>query len=138
MKRYALFLELLVSLFLIALCLFPLLKPHFSMQKVLSASDKKVEYDRLAKLATVELKTWLYEHRYSWDQLRKGVKGSLTLGHEVDSPEAVFELKSLRHYSLRNEQGHFLLMQLNISFEKEEPVSSFLFLQRKVREEPLT
>lgn len=76
-KRSFLLLELLISLALVACCLFPLIKPHVFIHKKEREALEKMQLEMQAERAFCELKRQLYEQKISWKQLAKGVSGEL-------------------------------------------------------------
>lgn len=74
-KSSYLILELMVALFLLATCLFPLIKPNVQLYL---AEKKRYESQlnySLQKNLLVDVKQHLLERRYSFSQLKEGVKG---------------------------------------------------------------
>lgn len=93
-KRSFLLFELLVSLTLIVLCLFPLIKPHTSIRKEEQAFLYEMQLERLAQEAFCILKEDLYNNKLSWNSLRKGCSG--TLDHEFSLTTGA---KKIKHVS---------------------------------------
>lgn len=135
-KKYSLLIELLVALALVVMCLFPLLTPHFRMQKELFKRSEQMQLHRLAETAALEVKVQLYENIYPWKKLNSAtpVKGTL---EEVflsqKSYKPYFELSKLRHYTRKSDGAHFLFMRLDIYFQRNHincgHFASHLFLQ---------
>ncbi len=75
-KRSFLLLELVISLALIMLCLFPLLRPNLQLyqlsKKRLAASEN---YSKKSVLLC-KIKRELFEAKYSWEELKKGITTS--------------------------------------------------------------
>lgn len=68
-KRSFLLFELLISLTLITMCFFPLIKSHFFVRLASLNQLKEMQLERGAQAAFCELKTKLYEKKHSWKQL---------------------------------------------------------------------
>lgn len=78
-KRSFLLFELLVSLTLIVLCIFPLIKPHVFMRKADWRNLEEIQLERVAQEAFCLLKQELYENKEtSWNALHKGFQGKLS------------------------------------------------------------
>jgi hypothetical protein len=76
-KKSFLLFELLISLALIVLCLFPLVKPYAYMQKGEKHALIEMQLACLAQQAFCYLKEDLYNHRLSWDSLVAGTSGKI-------------------------------------------------------------
>lgn len=91
-KRSFLLVELLVSLTLIVLCLFPLLKPLAAMRKNDQKYLRKIQLDQAYQVAYGEVKTKLYAHEHSWEDLKRGADGELDLISKIlISPQNTLE-----------------------------------------------
>lgn len=80
-KRSFLLIELLISLALVACCLFPLIKPHVSIHKSERKALEQMQIEMHVERAFCLLKQYLYEQKITWKQLQKneGVGGELGL-----------------------------------------------------------
>lgn len=77
-KRSFLLFELLISLALITLCLFPLIQPLAAMRKEEYKYLEEIQLERIAQNAFCELKTILYENKtHRWEQLASEVSAQL-------------------------------------------------------------
>ena len=77
-KRSFLLFELLISLALIALCLFPLIKPHAAMRKGQLDHLIEMQLEQVNQAAFCTFKKMLYENRGpAWKQLQKETRGTL-------------------------------------------------------------
>lgn len=72
-KRSFLLIELIISLFLITLCLFPLFKPFLNMQRFEMQKRKEIAAFREDRERFCKAKEDLFEHKYSWKELQKGI-----------------------------------------------------------------
>lgn len=68
-KRSFLLFELLISLALIALCLFPLIKPHVTIKRIENSYLENVFFETRSHIAYCKLKELLHEHKIPWKQL---------------------------------------------------------------------
>lgn len=68
-KRSFLLFELLISLALIVLCFFPLIKPHASMRKANIEQLEHMQLERAAQEAFCYIKEQLYENKLRWKDL---------------------------------------------------------------------
>lgn len=80
-KRSFLLLELLISLALVACCLFPMVKPHMAIHQEERKELKKMQLEMHAERAFCLLKEKLYE-RHAWETLQKA-KGNLDFDSDV-------------------------------------------------------
>jgi hypothetical protein len=83
-KRSFLLFELLISLALISLCLFPLIQPHAAMRKKEKCYLEEIQLERIAQNAFCILKQKLYENsEHAWDDLVKGTAGMLEESFQI-------------------------------------------------------
>lgn len=73
-KRSFLLFELLLSLSLLLLCLFPLLKTHIGLTKGAGKEIAALKEALKQEEDFCQLKTKLYEHKVSWEELMQGTK----------------------------------------------------------------
>lgn len=78
-RSYLLF-EVLMAMALLLVCLFPLVRAHTGMGQLSKQRLQKQEMRAAAHLAFLEIKAHLYQHDYTWQQLRKGVSGETQCG----------------------------------------------------------
>lgn len=77
-KRSFLLFELLVALALVTLCLFPLLKPHFGIQKEQIKEVEMLQLQRFANEAFCKIKEKLYtDESLNWNYFSKTQSGTL-------------------------------------------------------------
>jgi len=121
-RKSYLLLEVLISLGLVLLCLFPLVKPlvHIRLQTTLALEETRLE--RLASLAFIEVKQRLYEHQYSWDELRKGIEDEL-------SPITL----TIKDTKTGNEQSktihrHFVIEKIDRCYRNKTTQNTYMFL----------
>ncbi len=77
-KRSFLLFELLVSMALITLCLFPLVKPLAAMRRADRSYLENIQLERAAQNAFCLIKAKLYENKFhSWNQLGSSTSGEL-------------------------------------------------------------
>lgn len=115
-----LLLEIILSLFLITLCFFPLLKTHFAIR---SAEQKELLYLTLAReadLAFISLKEKIYRQSHSWEELVHG--GSFTfLESELEKMPSYplhYTLRPFKH-STKHSGTTYVLIQVIFSFALE-------------------
>jgi hypothetical protein len=68
-RRSFLLIEVLVSLTLIALCFFPLIKPLVAMRRADWSHLEKIQLQQISQLAFCRVKEKLYNQAYSWKEL---------------------------------------------------------------------
>ncbi|MCH9608553.1 MAG: hypothetical protein S4CHLAM45_11310 [Chlamydiales bacterium] len=107
-KRSFLLLEIVLSLALIALCLFPLVKPHLAIKKEEYAYVQKLKQRPLLQNARCQFLEDLYSHKYSVTQLREN-----------------FNLSEAKQKPSLNKRGYLLTVHLN-SAEEVEPHTFFI------------
>lgn len=122
-KRSFLLLELLLSLALIALCLFPLLKPQAAMRKADMANLEEMQWERVAQAAFCKVKVMLYENQIPWSALKKGVSGELDDG---------FTLERKGNYSCR-----YTIRKLDSSYKKNQTVGLVVEIDLNFTPHPL-
>ena len=71
-KRCFLLLEVVISLTLLTLCLFPLIKPLVFLHRAEAKRFANVEHYRKDQNELCKLKERLFERSYSWDKLKEG------------------------------------------------------------------
>lgn len=76
-KRSFLLFELLVSMALISLCLFPLMKPLAAMRCADRCYLEDIQLEMAAQNAFCRIKENLFESSYNWNQLSSPVSGEL-------------------------------------------------------------
>ena len=83
-KRSFLLFELLISLTLIALCLFPLIKPHVAMRKSQLENLISMQLEQVNQEAFCLFKEELYQNKGpSWENLYKGTEGILNKEFDI-------------------------------------------------------
>lgn len=115
-KRSFLLLEIVISLFLIVLCLFPLVRTHTSIRVSQAKQHHQMKCDPLFQNMFCNIKQCLYERNYSWDQLKKGVS---------NSDFALQEIKECNKPSLK---GHGMLLNITMKIDNLEQ-TRLLFLE---------
>ena len=73
-KRCFLLLEVVVSLTLLSLCLFPLIKPLVFLHRAEAKRFANVEHYRKDQNELCSIKEKLFEHVYSWERLKEGTE----------------------------------------------------------------
>ncbi len=76
-KRSFLLFELIISLALITLCLFPLIQTHAQLRKQNQKEIETIQVEQLAQEAFCYLKEKLYEHEIPWKKIKKEIRGTL-------------------------------------------------------------
>jgi hypothetical protein len=111
-KRCSLLLEVLIALFLVALCLTPLLSPLFHLKKTEIAQQRTHQKRKEMLLKKAAIKEALFERQISWENLH-GFNGE---GYRIEIIEE-FEKKltsetyRLLRISLDNEDSFTLLIK---------------------------
>lgn len=108
-KRSYLLLEIFLSLTLIVLCFFPLIKPHTAIKKADLALITKLKSHRQFNNAYVQLLEKLYNHKYSWKQLREGFSDKLEIGS--------FTITPLHETTKTSSQRRGLLLSIELFLE---------------------
>jgi hypothetical protein len=95
-KRSFLLIEVLISLALIALCLFPLIKPLVAMRQEDRKYIELIQLEMASQHAFCEVKKMLYEHKIPWKSFSKenDFKDVLTKTYEI-----AFNKGMSRHYT---------------------------------------
>ncbi len=73
-KQSFLLFELLLSMGLVLLCLFPLIQTHMGIAKAEQAEIRTLEQRFYVQEAVCALKKRLHEHEFTWEQLMQNVK----------------------------------------------------------------
>lgn len=73
-KRSFLLFELILSLSLVLLCLLPLINIHIGIAKSELGHIREVREEQIAQKAFCLLKIDIYEHKYSWADLSRGIQ----------------------------------------------------------------
>ncbi|MFZ0565743.1 MAG: hypothetical protein WAM28_06125 [Chlamydiales bacterium] len=138
-KRSFLLFELLLAIALVSLCLFPLLKPHFAIQKEQQKELKQMQLSKIASGAFCEIKKRIYSDKdWDWEKFSKKISGILP-----ESEPVYLSMNKSRTYQPRYvikkkqkapkiEGG--LLLQVDIYFDEGRETNSFsrtLFIQKK-------
>lgn len=118
-KRPFLLLEILISLLLVSLCLFPLLAPHIQMRKADYHFLEKMRFTTLSQNAFCLLKIKLHELQIDWKSLQKGVYRELEGVSEEEL--CFFELKQLDECTKKN-KGSLLVLKADFFFKKNAKV----------------
>ena len=140
-KRSFLLFELLLSLALLTLCLFPLLKPHITINRDQREKLERIQLERISKGAFCEIKERLHTQEWSWQHLLKGISGELSESPPVYSGQKRFH-KYQPRYSLKKidhstTQNGALLLEAKIYFPSINgkrdigPFSHIFFLKGK-------
>lgn len=75
-------LEVMIAMFLVALCALPLIQPHVYMFEQEQKAIRLLEVDHAASLVYADIVETLYENKIDWDQIvDKSVR------HPINSPE---------------------------------------------------
>ena len=122
-------LELLVALMLVAICFYPLLKPHVSICKIEYERLEKMELQRISREAFVMFKEKLYENKiFSWKELNN--QGELVYDSEpikVTTSEGkeyfpTFILKKRERSTEKSKGISYLLCHVTVGFpNKKQP-----------------
>lgn len=119
-KRSFLLFEVLIALALVALCLFPLLKPHFAIQKEQRKELEMIQFQRLAKEAFCKVREELSNESLNWDYFSKTQSGTLqqTMPVYLDKDKICYYQP---HYSIEKMKNApkvegALLLKVNIYF----------------------
>jgi hypothetical protein len=122
-KRSFLLFELLVSLALVLLCLFPLIKPHASMRKAASKQMEQMQMQRVAQTAFCTLKQMLYENKeHTWGDLMHGTEGKLAELFTIFTGEKItktlscnYTIKQIDHSDKTKKSGLVIEIALNFT-----------------------
>ena len=138
-KRSFLLFEVLISLALITLCLFPLLKPHIGIQKKQKERLEKIQLERFSKAAFCKVKEKLCENKtWSWHLLLKGVSGELDIPANVylggKEPLAYQTSYHIQKMDNSTKKDGALVLQVDIYFTSRKqhkigPFSHTFFVQ---------
>lgn len=141
-KRSFLLLELLISLALIALCFFPLIKPHTLMRKADISYLEEIQLERVAQAAFCHIKERLYENRvHQWENLCRQDEGKLDEPFFI-SLETAGEKQLTCHYTTqcldkvnkRSQNKMGLLIEISMHFSptltKKNPYVRTLYLEQ--------
>ena len=123
-KRSYLLLEIVISLMLITLCLFPLVKPHLAMRQSHALHLKEMKSLPLFQNVFCKIKRMLYEQQLTWKELTAGVEG------EID--HVAYSISKLDSCNKPSLNGRGLLIQIKLTYEKIDQVHT-LFLQEVSR-----
>ncbi len=133
-KKFFLLLEVTLACTLAALCLVPLIKPHFAIRQAHYAELEKTICEREAFNAFMETKQLLYEHQIPWGALAKGTEGDLPQLEVSRGPgfhkiyDRCYTLNKKRLYTHNNTHFRYLLMDCTIHFSsKGKTLYSFTF-----------
>lgn len=81
-KRSFLLFEILISMALILLCFFPMIKPHAAMCRAERKYLEEIRLEQLSQIAFCQIKERLYETRsHTWQDLLGEASGTIALGH---------------------------------------------------------
>lgn len=129
-KRSFLLFELLISLALLMLCLFPLIKPHLGIHKVQVVNLEKMQGEQKAYNMFCRLKERLYENRHSWKELMEGTEGTIEKEGEV----CRYVITQLDYAYKQNSPNSALVLDIALYFPNQEnPYSHTLYVERKER-----
>lgn len=107
-KRSFLLLELVISLALIMLCLFPLLRPNLQLYQLSKKRLAASENFSKNSLLLCKIKRELFEAKYSWEELKKG----------ISTPE--YSMKAIEKTEREAFQREGLLLEVTTAFGKHE------------------
>lgn len=137
-KRSFLLLEVLIAFTLLITCFFPLLKPHLWMRKERLNQLEQWQLHRLSRLAIVEVKRKLYEHKYPWGKLKEGFEEELAdaiiyINKKEKPLKQTFAIKPIQNYTKRTTGDHYLFLELQICYGKSaaKTFSTFLFIENR-------
>lgn len=123
-KRSYLLLEIVLSLFLISICLFPLIRPHLAIEKSRAKQIKEVSAYAPFQNAFCLLKENLYEQKISWKQLNAGHNGNFGPIH--------YEINKIDECNKPSLNGRGLLLQVKFTLDQLEHVRT-LFIEEVAR-----
>lgn len=126
-KRSFLLFELLISLALIVLCLFPMIKPHAQMRKAQIKQLEEMQMQRIVQEAFCVLKQKLYENKeHTFSELMVDAKGTLdktfTLSIGADKTKelnCLYVLKHREHFDKRSQNKTGLTLDVELTFTPE-------------------
>lgn len=132
-KRSFQLFELLISLVLISLCLFPMIKTHALMRKEERKQLEQVLLEKASQDAFCLIKEKLYENKgHSWEELMAGTVGELGLitprSNGVGAKQVFcnYQIKALDHVNKKNPNREGLIIEVNFDlyvvkqFDKEK------------------
>jgi hypothetical protein len=145
-KRSFLLLEILIALFLLSLCLFPIARnPIFFLKSQLKIIDE-IHCQRIADLTFCKIKEKLYQNEICWDSLIKNKSNSKIysdLKDELVEVDNFYKKEIKRSYkiSIKNQkkgQGNYLYRILNVEIyllpknQKKSFIYNYnIFVQKK-------
>ncbi|MFN0065000.1 MAG: hypothetical protein ACKVOH_02050 [Chlamydiales bacterium] len=134
-KKSFLLLELVISLLLVTLCLFPLIRPLRNIQLFTFKQLHDMQYERLSRVALCDLKQQLFENRLSWEQLEKRAKGELPaqkffLANRDELQVVPSYILTKREDCNKSSSGkHALLLDVEIALTKERKFHHTLLVE---------
>ncbi len=136
-KRSYLLLEIVISLMLITLCLFPLIKPHLAIKKSHAFYLKEIKSYPLFQNAFCEIKEKLYAQEFSWKDLIAGVEGEIDPNNlkdrlGIDLTPIKYTIKEVKSCKKPSLGGRGLLINVKLSIDKMEQVHT-LFIEEVLR-----
>jgi len=124
-KRSFLLFELLISLSLLTLCLYPLIKSQFEVQRGHLKELKKLEREQIVNLRFSKLKEAMFEQIFPWNSLLEGTSYTLPTGEEI----ALIALENTKKKS--GTKG--ALVEGTLKLDEEEFTRFFFVKQGKER-----
>ncbi len=138
-KRSFLLFELLVALGLIALCLYPLVKPHALMHKKEIERLVEMQLEQISQTAFCQIKEKLYKHEHSWKELNQEAKGELepvtvvTGKNSIKKLPCSYTIKQIDHCNKKKPLINALVVEIQLKFNNSDKwiFTRTLYLERR-------
>jgi len=127
-KRYALLLEVVIALALVALCVIPLLAPQAFILYRQQRFMNEIDLDHLVNLLYADIILHLYKNEIPWNNLMNSTQ------YEVDSTmlkrvgsnknipfKGIYQFKEKKHKPKKESPYTIYLFDLDFNFSREDP-----------------
>lgn len=138
-KRSFLLFELMVSLALIALCLFPLIKTLAGVRQSEMKEMVEMQLWNHSQHAFCQIKERIFEQEYTWKELVNGVSGTLDPFTVVTGPKTKrdflckYTISKHSYFRKKSFKKHGMAVTIDITFEgRDDPFQRTLYLEQEV------